>query len=178
MSDTMTGEASIDRDLPDEVMGMWRVEAAEKVAEEFLWPLAFGTEDFPDRIESYEFVYRIGDDAYVTEKDWDDVWDQFPDWMIQSYLVADNNDYYSSRDVAAMTISQLLDLDPADLGLDYVYGTYFFQEEIDEIAASRAEKAPAPGDKTPLSEQREKAERATEADGHAVAVLPRGGTSR
>lgn len=147
---------------PDEVMGMWRVQTAERVAKEFLCPLAFGADDFPNRIEGYEFVFRIGDDAYVTEEDWDSVWDKFPDWMRQSYLVADNNDRYSSEDVAAMTISQLLALDPDDLGLDYVYGTYFFQEEIDEIAAQRDEDEPRPP--LPISAQRVAAERSAERD--------------
>lgn len=171
----LSPEAHIDApDNPDEPMGTWRVETAEEIAQEHLYPRSFGTLDFPTRLEPGDTVYRIGDDAFVTEDDWDEVWGKFPSWARLSYVVADNSARYGSSDVAAMTIFDLEQLDLAALDADHVYCMDVSQEELEELAALRDEPHPP----LPISAQRAAAERSAQTGGHTVAIPPRGGTSR
>ncbi len=91
MSDSSHGEA-----IGEDVML-----AINEVADK-LWSMT------KDKFEPYEGVYRICDaDFYVTEDDFDAVWNECPSWWRMAWMLSDNGQY-SEFDVAAMTVEDII----------------------------------------------------------------------
>lgn len=59
-----------------------------------------------EKFEPYEGVYRINDGDYVSEKNWKKVWNQYPSWWPDAWMLAGNGTY-SETDVAGMSIEEI-----------------------------------------------------------------------
>ena len=46
-----------------------------------------------EKFEPYEGVYRINDGDYVSEKNWKKVWNQYPSWWSDAWMLAGNGTY-------------------------------------------------------------------------------------
>ena len=59
-----------------------------------------------EKFEPYEGVYRINDGDYVSEKNWKKVWNQYPSWWSDAWMLAGNGTY-SETDVTDMSIREI-----------------------------------------------------------------------
>ena len=59
-----------------------------------------------EKFEPYEGVYRINDGDYVSEKNWKKVWNQYPSWWSDAWMLAGNGTY-SETDVTDMSIEEI-----------------------------------------------------------------------
>lgn len=62
-----------------------------------------------EKFEPYEGVYRINDGDYVSEKNWKKVWNQYPSWWSDAWMLAGNGTY-SETDVTDMSIEEILSI--------------------------------------------------------------------
>lgn len=78
--------------------------------------------------EPYAGVYRINDfGEYVSENDFINYWNAFPDWHVKAWMLSDNGQY-TFDEVAAMTVQEI----EAAYNDPYFEPEYVFYTELEE----------------------------------------------